>query len=149
MVQGRQWWWHVTYPAQDGMIEHELIMAVAVAQSAANISDAEPEGLQRTLRRMDRARTRNRSWTTLNTSFHDTAYAASRLPRLIEMIRVQRTNVDRVRPRQGGRAWCRGAATGALGPAGRAGRAACGGCRGCHRTTLGTHCRNAGAFRWP
>lgn len=68
---------------------------LAVAQAAANISDAELEGLRRMLRRMDRTRIRNQSWTTLNTSFHDAVHAASRLPRLIEMIRVQRTNVDR------------------------------------------------------
>jgi DNA-binding GntR family transcriptional regulator len=68
---------------------------LAVAQAAANISGAELEGLRKILQRMDRARSRDQSWTTLNTSFHDAVHAASRSPRLIEMIRVQRTNVDR------------------------------------------------------
>ncbi|WP_372620362.1 GntR family transcriptional regulator [Falsiroseomonas sp.] len=68
---------------------------LAVARAAANVSLAELEGLRKILRRMDRARGRDQSWTTLNTSFHDAVHAASRSPRLIEMIRVQRTNVDR------------------------------------------------------
>jgi DNA-binding GntR family transcriptional regulator len=68
---------------------------LAVALATANISTAEMEGLRKILTRMDRARGRDQSWTTLNTSFHDAVHAASRSPRLVELIRVQRTNVDR------------------------------------------------------
>jgi DNA-binding GntR family transcriptional regulator len=68
---------------------------LAVAEAARNITQAELGGLRRILRRMDRARQRDESWITLNTSFHDAVHAASRWPRLIEMIRVQRTNLER------------------------------------------------------
>jgi DNA-binding GntR family transcriptional regulator len=68
---------------------------LAVAQAAASISGAELDGLRKILKRMDRARFRDQSWVTLNISFHDAVHAASRWPRLIEMIRVQRTNVER------------------------------------------------------
>ena len=71
------------------------IERLAVAEAARNITQAELGGLRRILRRMDRARQRDESWITLNTSFHDAVHAASRWPRLIEMIRVQRTNLER------------------------------------------------------
>lgn len=68
---------------------------LAVSLAAATISEAELEGLRKILRRMDRARTRDQSWMTLNIAFHDGVHAASRSPRLTELIRVQRTNVER------------------------------------------------------
>ena len=68
---------------------------LAVAEAARSITPSEVGGLRRILRRMDRARQRDESWITLNTSFHDAVHAASRWPRLIEMIRVQRTNLER------------------------------------------------------
>lgn len=68
---------------------------LAIAMAVQHITDAELGGLRRILKRMDRARGRDQSWTMLNASFHDAVHAASRSPRLIEMIRMQRTNVER------------------------------------------------------
>lgn len=68
---------------------------LAVAQAALRITGAELDGLRRVLQRMDRLRSRDRSWVTLNIAFHDGIHAATRWPRLIEMIRIQRTNVER------------------------------------------------------
>jgi DNA-binding GntR family transcriptional regulator len=68
---------------------------LAVAQAVHTITDAEIEGLRRILRRMDRISSRDDSWTTLNIAFHDGIHTATRWPRLIEMIRIQRTNVER------------------------------------------------------
>jgi DNA-binding GntR family transcriptional regulator len=68
---------------------------LAVAQAALRITEAELDGLRRILHRMDRLKQRDRSWITLNIAFHDAIHAATRWPRLIEMIRIQRTNVER------------------------------------------------------
>ncbi|MFN7001068.1 MAG: GntR family transcriptional regulator, partial [Elioraea tepidiphila] len=68
---------------------------LAVAQAALRITEAELDGLRRILRRMDRLKQRDRSWIALNIAFHDAIHAATRWPRLIEMIRIQRTNVER------------------------------------------------------
>ena len=53
------------------------------------------DGMRRTLRRMDRLRARDEAWTDLNTEFHDAIYDASGWPRLAEMIRTQRVNIER------------------------------------------------------
>jgi DNA-binding GntR family transcriptional regulator len=75
---------------------------LAVAQAALRITEPELDGLRRVLQRMDRLKSRDRSWITLNIAFHDSVHAATRWPRLIEMIRIQRTNVERyVRARAG------------------------------------------------
>jgi DNA-binding GntR family transcriptional regulator len=68
---------------------------LAVARAALRITKAELDGLRRVLLRMDRLRSRERSWVALNIAFHDGVHAATRWPRLIEMIRIQRTNVER------------------------------------------------------
>lgn len=68
---------------------------LAVAEAALRITEAELDGLRRILQRMDRLKQRDRSWITLNIAFHDAIHAATRWPRLIEMIRIQRTNVER------------------------------------------------------
>jgi DNA-binding GntR family transcriptional regulator len=68
---------------------------LAVGEAAQRISDMELGRLRRILQRMDRARGRDAGWMALNTAFHDGVHAASRWPRLVELIRVQRTNVER------------------------------------------------------
>lgn len=68
---------------------------LALAQAALKVTDAELGQLRRILRRMDRHATRDEAWMKLNAAFHDGVHAASRWPRLIELIRVQRTNVER------------------------------------------------------
>jgi DNA-binding GntR family transcriptional regulator len=68
---------------------------LALMQAAVNVTDAEIGQLRRILRRMDRIRTRDELWMKLNAAFHDGVHAASRWPRLIELIRVQRINVER------------------------------------------------------
>jgi DNA-binding GntR family transcriptional regulator len=68
---------------------------LAVAQAALRITEAELDGLRRILQRMDRLKQRDKSWIALNIAFHDAIHAATRWPRLIEMIRIQRTNVER------------------------------------------------------
>lgn len=68
---------------------------LAVAQAARSITDAELAALRRILQRMDRLKSRDASWMKLNIAFHDAIHAATRWPRLIEMIRIQRTNVER------------------------------------------------------
>jgi DNA-binding GntR family transcriptional regulator len=68
---------------------------LALSQAALKVTDDEIGQLRRILRRMDRIRTRDEAWMRLNAAFHDGVHAASRWPRLIELIRVQRTNVER------------------------------------------------------
>lgn len=68
---------------------------LAVARAARHITEAEITELRSILRRMGRLRSRDESWMALNIAFHDSIHAATRWPRLIEMIRVQRTNVER------------------------------------------------------
>lgn len=68
---------------------------LCVARCVANITEHEILGLRRTLQRMDRLRRRDATWISLNASFHDGIHAASRWPRLIELIRELRTNVER------------------------------------------------------
>lgn len=68
---------------------------LAVARAAKRITAAEIEGLQRILKRLDRITSRDELWMTLNLAFHDAIHAATRWPRLIDMIRIQRTNVER------------------------------------------------------
>jgi len=68
---------------------------LALAQAAVEVTEAELTQLRRILRRMDRYAVRDEAWMRLNAAFHDGVHAASRWPRLIEMIRVQRTNVER------------------------------------------------------
>jgi DNA-binding GntR family transcriptional regulator len=68
---------------------------LVLAQAAMQVTDAELGQLRRILRRMDRHATRDEVWMKWNAAFHDGVHAASRWPRLIELIRVQRTNVER------------------------------------------------------
>jgi DNA-binding GntR family transcriptional regulator len=67
----------------------------AVAEAARQVSEVELGRLRRILERMDRARGRDAGWMALNIAFHDAVHMASRWPRLVELIRVQRTNVER------------------------------------------------------
>lgn len=68
---------------------------LAVAQAVRSITEPEIAGLRRILRRMDRLKSRDETWMALNIAFHDGIHAATRWPRLVEMIRIQRTNVER------------------------------------------------------
>lgn len=68
---------------------------LALAQAAVKVTDAELGQLRRILRRMDKHPIRDETWMKLNATFHDGLHAASRWPRLVELIRVQRTNVER------------------------------------------------------
>ncbi|MGK7865022.1 GntR family transcriptional regulator [Falsiroseomonas sp. E2-1-a4] len=68
---------------------------LALAQATVQVTEAELMQLRGILRRMDRYAVRDEAWMRLNAAFHDGVHAASRWPRLIEMIRVQRTNVER------------------------------------------------------
>lgn len=68
---------------------------LCVARSVEAITEAELQGLRRMLLRMDRLKRRDGAWTALNTAFHDAIHASARWPRLIELIRAQRTNVER------------------------------------------------------
>lgn len=76
---------------------------LCVSRSVEVATEEDLQAMRRTLQRMDRLKKRDAGWTDLNTEFHNAVYASARWPRLAELIRTQRNNVERyVRARADG-----------------------------------------------
>jgi DNA-binding GntR family transcriptional regulator len=69
----------------------ELCISRVMERVTPQVLDA----MRRTLRRMDRLKRRDDAWTDLNTEFHNLIYDAAGWPRLAEMLRTHRVNIER------------------------------------------------------
>ncbi|MBP0495000.1 GntR family transcriptional regulator [Pararoseomonas indoligenes] len=75
---------------------------LCIGRVIERVTPQQLEGMRRTLRRMDRLKRRDEGWTDLNTEFHNAIYDAAGWPRLADMLRTQRVNIERyVRARAG------------------------------------------------
>ncbi|MFH5948814.1 GntR family transcriptional regulator [Roseomonas xinghualingensis] len=68
---------------------------LCIARAIEHLKPQHLEAMRRTLRRMDRLKKRDESWTNLNLEFHNAIYDAAGWPRLAEMLRAQRVNIER------------------------------------------------------